>query len=100
MKPPVEAPTSRQCAPLDLDPERVERVGSSLIPPRETNGGSATMISSAVSATSWLGLSASGPSAPIRTRPARTDSAALVRDGAIPRSASRASIRCRLMRRR
>ena len=38
------------------------------------------MISSAVSATSWLGLSASGPSAPIRTRPARTDSAALVRE--------------------
>ena len=98
MKPPVEAPTSRQRAPSTSTSSGSSALAS-LMPPRETNGGSETR-QLGVSATSWLGLSASGPSAPIRTRPARTDSAALVRDGASPRSASRASIRCRLMRRR
>ena len=99
VKPPVEAPTSRQSSPA-TSIASASSAFSSLIPPRETNRGSSLRSSSASSATSWLGFSASGPSRPIRTRPARTDSAALVRDGARPRSASNASIRCRLIRAR
>ena len=92
MKPPVEAPTSRQSRPATSTPS-ASSAFSSLIPPRETKGGGSATSSSASAATSWLGFCASGPSGPIRTRPARTDSAALVREPASPRSASRVSIR-------
>ena len=97
MKPPVEAPTSRQASPATSIASASSAL-SSFVPPRETNRGCSVISSSASSETSWLGFSASGPSRPIRTRPARTDSAALVRDGASPRSASKASIRCLVMR--
>ena len=65
----------------------------SFSPPRETYRGGSMTTRSASGAISWLGLLAIGPSCPMRTRPARTDSAALVREPASPRSASRASIR-------
>ena len=67
----------------EVDPERVERV-SSLIPPRETNRGRAETISSAPGSTSWLGRSATGPSVPILTSPARTAPAAAEREGKSP----------------
>ena len=92
MKPPVEAPTSRQSRPA-TSIASASSAFSSFSPPRETYRGGSLTSSSASSATSWLGFSASGPSRPIRTRPARTDSAALVREPASPRSASRVSIR-------
>ena len=92
MKPPVEAPTSRQSRPATSMPSASSAL-SSLIPPRETKRGPASTISAASGSTSWLGRSATGPSSPTRTSPARTAPAAAERDGNSPRSAKTASIR-------
>src|SRR6201996_8338544 len=99
VKPPVEAPTSRQSRPSTSIPSS-SRAFSSLIPPRETKRCFASRTNSASGSTSWLGRRATGPSVPTRTSPARTAPAAADRDGKRPRSARTASIRAFFMRRK
>ena len=72
MKPPVEAPTSRQSRPVTSIPSSSSALAS-FSPPRETKRARSATISSASGSTSSLGFSATGPSAPTRTSPARTE---------------------------
>ena len=51
MKPPVEAPTSRQSAPVDVEPEARRARAASFSPPRETKRGGRSTASSASSST-------------------------------------------------
>ena len=95
MKPPVEAPTSRQSRPADVDPERVERV-LELDPAARDEARRLVDDQLGVVGDQLAGLAARpGRRAPMRTRPARTDSAAPCATGASPRSASRVSARRR-----
>ncbi len=96
VKPPVEAPTSSASAIRHRDRSSASRALASLIPPRETNSGGR--------ATSQLDVSAgrAGPACgpalapdPGSTSPARTEAAARAREGKMPRSDSRESIRTR-----
>ena len=98
MKPPVEAPTSRQREPVDVDPEVVEGMleleAAAGDVPRPLAIDEELHVIGSRAARAYV---ARGPSRPILTLPARTDSAALVRDPASPRSASSVSIRRRSM---
>src|SRR3954452_6744683 len=94
VKPPVEAPTSRQRRPAGSTPSASSALRS-LIPPRETYGGGASTPSSTSGSTSWPGLAALASPGPSRTWPAITAAAARLRDAKSPRSASRESRRTR-----
>ena len=74
MKPPVEAPTSRQSSPATSRSERVERVLELDPAARDDTAAARLRIELGVLGDSCPGLVALGPSRPIRTRPARTDS--------------------------
>ncbi len=76
MKPPVDAPTSRQRRPAGSMPNASSALAS-FTPPRETNSGRSSTATTASSATSWPGLAARSPALPSRTSPASTAAAAL-----------------------
>ena len=80
VKPPVEAPTSRQRRPAASTPERVERVGELDPAARDEARAARRRRASTSSATSWPGLAARSPPRPSRTSPAITDAAARARD--------------------
>ncbi len=93
VKPPVDAPASRQRLPATSRPENAASAPASLCPPRDTYCGPASASSATVTAASlatWVaGLAATWP--PIATRPAAISSAACSRDLASPRRTSSAS---------
>ncbi len=96
MKPPVEAPTSRQIRPAGSI-ANASSAAASLCPPRETYGSGASTASTTEGSTRSPDLRsrrARSPS-PTRTRPARTRACARVRDSARPRSTSSWSSRRR-----
>src|SRR5581483_9481841 len=99
VKPPVEAPTSRQSRPATSTPS-ASRALASFSPPREAKRRPSSTISSASSATSWPGFTSLGPLGPSRTRPARIEAAASLRERARPRAARRLSALCLATRRR
>ena len=86
MKPPVEAPISRQIRPAGSTPKR-SMPWASFRPPRETQGWSRPRTASAPSS----GTVAPGLSirrSPWNTAPAMTSAWALLRESAMPRSTS------------
>jgi hypothetical protein len=93
VKPPVDAPASRQRLPATSKPGNAARAPASLCPPRDTYCGPASASSATVTGASlvtWVaGLDATWP--PTATRPAAISSAACSRDLARPRRTSSAS---------
>src|SRR3954462_9454027 len=94
VKPPVDAPTSRQRRPAGAIPSASSALRS-LIPPRDTYGRGASTPSSTSGSTSCPGLAARASPGPRRPWPAMTAAAARVREGKSPRSASKESRRTR-----
>ena len=94
MKPPVEAPTSRQRRPAGSTAVASSALAS-LRPPRETNSGAASTATATSSGTSSPGLAARRRWSPRCTSPASTEAAARLREGNIPRRASSVSSRTR-----
>src|SRR6478609_7027477 len=94
VKPPVDAPASRQRRPCTVTSPKASRAPISLCAPREAHLGSSSMsrISrAAAGSTAVAGLVATCPA--ISTRPAAISSAASDRDRAWPRRTSSASSR-------
>src|ERR1700749_2641945 len=93
VKPPVDAPASRQRLPATSRPENAARAPARLCPPRDTYCGPASASSATVTGSSlatWVaGLDATCP--PTATRPAAINSAACSRALASPRRTSSAS---------
>ena len=81
MKPPVEAPTSRQSRPVDVDAERVERVLELEPAARDEAPAVLDVELGRRRRPAGSASSARSPPRPTRTRPARIDAAAAVRDG-------------------
>ncbi len=90
MKPPVDAPASRQCRP-ETTIEKRSKAASSLWPPRDTKRGESVSMTTTASdcATRRAGLSARDP--PTSTAPCSTRSRALSRESANPRRTSSVS---------